>query len=73
MRHERAPTEAVTLVSDSDEIAYLAYIVGPDGQFLKQSEFAACNDQVALKLARQLGDYIELWTKGGRFIVKLRK
>jgi hypothetical protein len=50
---------------------YLAYIVGPKGQFLWSKEFAAPDDDAAIEIARKFGVYVELWC-GKRFVVKIR-
>ena len=71
MKYERTPTTANKLGS-SDEVGYLAYVAGLDGRFHDTKEFGALDDEAARKFARQLGEYVELWTSTGRFIVKLR-
>jgi hypothetical protein len=53
------------------EADYLAYIVGPKGQFLWSKEFAAANDDVAIEIARKFGVYVEVWC-GKRFVVKIK-
>jgi hypothetical protein len=72
MKHERIPITANKLSSVSDEVGYLAYIAGPNGRYLSSKEFAAPDDKAAIELARKLGECIELWTRDGRFVVKLR-
>jgi hypothetical protein len=71
MKYERTPTTANKL-GPSDEVGYLAYIAGPNGSIHGSKEFVASDDKAALQFARQLGEHVELWTSGGRFIVKLR-
>jgi hypothetical protein len=41
------------------EADYLAYIVGPEAQFLWSKEFAAANDDAAIEIARKFGVYVE--------------
>jgi hypothetical protein len=53
------------------EADYLAYIVGPEAQFLWSKEFAAANDDAAIEIARKFGVYVELWC-GKRFVKKIQ-
>jgi hypothetical protein len=56
----------------SNEGEYRAYVVGPDGHFMRAHGFAAENDDAAFEHARQFvnGYDAELWS-GGRFVAKL--
>jgi hypothetical protein len=54
-------------------VEYRAYVVGPDGHFLRSHGFDAANDDAAFKHARQFvnGYDIELWS-GARLVGKLK-
>lgn len=53
---------------------YRAYVVGPDGHFLRFEGFVAADDDEALHHAKQFVDGfdVEVWS-GGRFVQRLSK
>jgi hypothetical protein len=56
----------------SEEGEYRAFVVRPDGHFLRSHEFYAVNDDAAFEHARQFVNYydVELWS-GARMVGKL--
>jgi hypothetical protein len=57
----------------SSEGEYRAYVVGPDGHFLRSHTFVAVTDNAAFEHARNLvdGHDVALWS-GARFVAKLK-